>query len=184
MLKLNSKFVKTVCVMAAILVSADALAAKKYRIYGDKITGSRFRPIEVESEIPFNKGYGELTDAQKAAFRANYGVLKETEKPPYPVDGTEEIYDGLIEANKMIGMPGKLFLIANVDQNGSVTEVSVYSSPDPRITGIATKVLSEVTFEPAICDGTPCTMEFPFEFDLRTLEREEVDAMRRLRRAG
>ena len=142
------------------------------------------RPLEVESPIPFDKGYQQLTSEQKEAFRANYGVLKETEQPPYPKAGTKEIYKAMIKANKMIGMPGKLFLIANVSEQGKVMDVSVYNSPDTRITNIATAIVSTTDFDPAVCDGTPCQMEFPFEFDLRVLEREEFDAMRRLRREG
>ncbi|RBP50858.1 energy transducer TonB [Arenicella xantha] len=184
MLKLDSTVVKSACITIMVLIGAEAMAAEKFRIYGDKVTGSRTRPIEVESAIPFNKSYQALSAEQKAAFRANYGILKETEQPPYPKKGTKDIYKALINANKAIGMPGKLFLIANVSEQGKVINIAVYNSPDERITNIATAVVGATDFDPAVCDGTPCQMEFPFEFDLRVLEREEVDAMRRLRRAG
>ncbi|GHA15756.1 hypothetical protein GCM10008090_26680 [Arenicella chitinivorans] len=166
------------------VVADEAHAAKKYRIYGDKVTGSRMRPVEVESLVPFDKTYDELNSSQKKAFRSMYGVLKETEHPPYPVSGTEEIYRALIKANKLVAVPGKLFLVANVNAQGSVENVAVYNSPDKRITEIATNLMLVIKFKPAECNGAPCAMEFPFEMDFRELTRVELEAMRRNRQAG
>jgi hypothetical protein len=182
----KSKISAIVVVMIVSLgvVAEDANAAKKYRIYGDKVTGSRVRPVEVESLIPFDKSYDQLTAKQKELFRANYGVLKDTETPPYPVNGTEEIYEALIKANKMVAVPGKLFLVANVTAEGVVESVNVYNSPDPWMTQIATNLMLVVKFDPAVCDGSACAMEFPFEMDMRELSRVEMDAVRRNRQGG
>ena len=182
----KSKF--SVIVVASMVMlgvlAEDAHAAKKYRIYGDKVTGSRMRPVEAESLVPFDKTYDELNAAQKKAFRSMYGVLKESEHPPYPLKGTDEIYQAMIKANKLVAVPGKLFLVANVNAQGTVDDVAVYNSPDKRITEIATNLMLVIKFKPAVCDGTPCAMEFPFEMDLRELTRVELDAMRRNREAG
>ena len=92
--------------------------------------------------------------------------MKDSEKPPFPVDGTEVIYKPIIKANDKIARGGNLFLVAMVDETGKVEGVSIYETPHQKISEIATAVLFDTQFEPATCDGTPCKMEFPFEFNL------------------
>lgn len=154
-------------VLVVCLMSFNIMAKDTYRIMGDPAAGSKFRPVEVESGIPFDKRYSELTDAQKDLFRANYGVLKKTEHPPFPVKGMESIYKPLIKAHTKVSRGGTLFAVAMVDEKGKVANVAVYESPADAMTEMAQAVLLSTEFDPAVCDGNPCQMEFPFEFKLR-----------------
>lgn len=160
-----------VALIAATFAISSAASAKQYKIKGDKINGSKMRYVDATSPIPFNKKYAELSDEQRKIFRDSYGGLADTEKPPFPIEGTQAIYKPIIKGHYDIARAGNLFLIAMVDKNGKVENVSVYESPADSMTQYATNVLFNTEFEPATCDGAPCKMEFPFEFDLRTIEK-------------
>lgn len=160
-------FQKVITATVMLLICTTAAAQKTYKIMGDPTVGSKFRPVEAESMIPFDKRYDELTDQQKTLFRANYGVLKDTEHPPFPADGLEAIYKPLIKGHERVSRGGTLFQVAMVDENGKVENVAVYESPTDSITELANAVLFNTEFDPAVCDGSPCKMEFPFEFKMR-----------------
>lgn len=149
------------------LMSFNVSAKEKFRIMGDPAAGSKFRPVEVESPIPVDKRYSELTEEQKNIFRAGYGVLSASEQPPFPKKGLESIYKPLIEGHTKVARGGTLFLIAMVNEKGKVENVAVYESPADMMTQLANTVLFSTEFDPASCDGKPCKMEFPFEFKLR-----------------
>lgn len=157
--------------LVVLLTSTAVAAQKEYRLMGENRQGSKFRQVDAVSPIPFDKSYKQLNTSQKEAFRATYGGLAENEKPPFPVEGTQAIYKPIIKGHKEIARAGNLFLIAMIDETGKVENVSVYESPDSRMTEFASAVLFNTEFEPATCGGNPCKMEFPFEFDLRSVER-------------
>ena len=157
-----------------LVVATSAAAQQTFKLMGDPEIGSKFRPVEAVSLIPFDKPYGELTAEQKQIFRSNYGVLKETEKPPFPTKGLESIYKPLIKGHAKVSRGGTLFLVAMVDETGKVENVAVYESPTDSITELANAVLFNTEFEPAVCDGEPCKMEFPFEFKMRQKEKARV----------
>ena len=159
--------------LVLILTTTAAAAQREFKLMGESRSGSKFKQVDAVSPIPFNKNYTQLTEEQKELFRATYGGLAETEKPPFPVEGTQSIYRPIIEGHKEIARAGNLFLIAMVDENGKVENVSVYESPHTRMTEYASAVLFNTKFEPATCNGDPCKMEFPFEFKLRSVKRNK-----------
>jgi len=169
----NSKsvFHCVITLLVAIVIS-NASAQEVFQLKGDREMGSRFRPVEAQSNIPFNKTYDELSDQQKDLFKATYGGLKESEKPPFPIKGMQAIYKPIIKAHNDIRRGGNLLLVAIVDKEGKVENVSIYETPSDDMASYASNVLFNTKFEAATCDGTPCKMEFPFEFKLRNLGKD------------
>ena len=161
-----------ISIFLVLFATAAAAAQQQFKIKGEAIVGSKFRQIDAMSPIPFNKSYDELTAEQKELFRATYGGLADSEKPPFPVKGTQAIYKPIIKGHRDIARAGNLFLIAMVDESGKVENVSVYESPANSMTEYATAVLFNTEFEPATCAGEPCKMEFPFEFNLRSVDKD------------
>lgn len=173
MFSTNNKFSKILVSIAVIVISTTAVAAQKqYKLKGDAPEGSKIRPIDAISPIPFNKSYKALTAEQKEMFKATYGGLANGEEPPFPKKGTQVIYKPIIKAHKEIARSGNLFLVAMVDEEGKVENVSVYESPADSMTQLATNVLFNTAFDPASCNGEPCKMEYPFEFKLRQQEKQ------------
>lgn len=162
-------------IAVALIFSTAASATQSYKLYGEARAGSRFRTVEVNSPIPLNKGYDKLSAAQQDWFRETYYTdLPKTEIPPYPVKGSAMIYKPLIKhRSKQLDQAreGTLFLVAMVNKTGKVENVSVYSSPSPIMSELATNVVFNTPFTPASCHGEPCDMEFPFEFKMQSLKK-------------
>ena len=166
---------QTLIALSLIFVTMASSAAQSYKLYGDARVGTRFRAVEVESPIPLNKAYNKLSKTQQNWFRNTYYTdLPKTEIPPYPVKGSAMIYKPIIKhRSKQLdkAREGTLFLVAMIDEKGKVENVSIYESPSPIISELATTVVFNTKFTPASCDGTPCKMEFPFEFKMRPLAK-------------
>ncbi|NNC98686.1 MAG: hypothetical protein HKN85_00750 [Gammaproteobacteria bacterium] len=138
-----------------------------YKLLGKAPKGTKFKPVDARSPIPFNKSYQQLTDSQRAIYRSYFEGIKDSETPPFPEGGTQVIYKPLIKGHARIGGGGFLALRATVDEKGIVDKVAVYLTPSKKMTDLAIAVLFNTRFEPATCDGEPCEMEYPFEFELR-----------------
>ena len=151
-----------------------------YRLLGKAPKGRNLRPIEATSPIPFNKKFDELDERQMAIFRSYFEGLKKTDTPPYPKKGLKEIYQPLIKGHKKIGGGGDLLVFAEINEKGGVNKVIVYESPSKKLADLATTVMFNTKFKAPTCDGSPCTMEFPFYYDVphrfrepRSLDRED-----------
>jgi hypothetical protein len=149
---------------------------KVYKILGDRKNGTKFRHVEAESYIPFNKSYEELDDYQQKIYGKLYKVLTErplaeTEKPPYPLKGLQALYKPIIRKNKLVAKNGTVFFVALIDEEGKAEKVTVYQSPNRKFTEFLNILMFTTEFEPGTCDGVPCEMEFPFEMELRYVDR-------------
>lgn len=166
----------SLCVFGAGSSAVEAKKAKTYKIMGDQKKGTKFRHIEAESPIPFDKNYDELSDEHKKIYRRLYKVLteralEETENPPFPAKGLRKLYKPLIRKNKLVAKNGIVFFVALIDEEGVSEKVTVYQSPNREFTEFVNILMFTTKFNPGTCDGTPCKMEFPFEMDLRYVQR-------------
>ncbi|RBP49899.1 hypothetical protein [Arenicella xantha] len=143
-----------------------------YKLYGDAPKGSKLRPIEATSYIPFNKEYSQLSERQKKIYRADFQGLQPDQIPPFPEGGVNQIYEPLIQGHARIGGGGELLLFADIDEEGVAQKVTVYKSPTEELAELATTVVFNLKFHPATCAGEPCAMEFPFLFDVPHRNRE------------
>ena len=171
----------TILLLSLLLVSGVSEGREKFKLLGKAPMGSNFRPVEVESLIPFNKEYDQYTPEQRSLYRSLFVGIKENETPPYPKHGTRKLYMPLIKGNERLARGGWLRLIANINEKGEVAEVSIYESPHKEINELALAVMFNVKFYPATCDGKPCAMDFQFEYDIRktvkqmnTLHSEDI----------
>lgn len=130
--------------------------------FDDKITGG--------SSIPFNKGYEKMTPEQQQFVRNAYPMLHPDDVPPYPEKGTEQIFRWLAEAQSLVGQEGVFRSIVDVDALGKVTAITVFASPDQKISELVKNMLFHQIFSPARCNSAPCAMRYPFyvNFTLRS----------------
>ncbi|MFT6408591.1 MAG: hypothetical protein ACJAQ6_002011 [Arenicella sp.] len=174
------KFQAVFYVVAAFLLTAPVHSAqanepkgeKVYKLLGTAPKGRNMRPVEATSPIPFNKRYEQLDYRQMAIYRSYFEGLKETDTPPFPKKGIKEIYVPLIKGHKRIGGSGDLLVYAEINEKGGVDNVIVYESPTKKLADLATTVMFNTKFRPATCDGTPCTMDYPFYYDVPHRNRE------------
>lgn len=177
-------FVLGVVAVTAIAVANTQVSASEddrlFKWYGDAPKGSKMRPIEATSYIPFNKKYDQLTERQKNIYRSYFEGLQKDETPPFPLGGLEEIYEPLIKGHARVGGGGELLVFSKIDKKGVVQEVTVYKSPTKKLAELVTTVMFNTKFKPAMCAGEPCGMDFPFLYDvpnrhraLRSLDKED-----------
>jgi len=149
---------------------------KMYRILGGRKNGTKFRHVEAEFPIPFDRSYSELKDNHRDIYRKIYTWLTETrltsdQTPPYPKKGLSSLYKPIIKKNKLVAINKTVFFIADVKEDGEVDKVKIYSSPNREFNEFITALMFSTEFEPGTCAGEPCAMEFPFEIDLRYVNR-------------
>ena len=161
------KISKLVSLVVIALVSFNASAASKvYTLKSDPIAGSKIRSVVATSSIPFNKSFVELSDDQQALFKAQYQDLSANALPPFPESGLRAIYRPILEKNESLENSGVLSLAILVDEKGRVDNVSVVETTSPELEQFAVEALAGVKFDPAVCDGATCSMEFPVKIVL------------------
>ncbi len=114
------------------------------------------------SNVPYHKSYADLNAEEKAAVRAAWPMLDSSDVPPYPLNGTREIFEWLSRAQEKRLVSGEVKMKVMVDRDGNATAVKVLSSPDAALTQFVSAVLIKQKYSPALCQGTPCAMVYPF----------------------
>lgn len=161
------KVSKLLSVLFVALFSVNASAASKvYSLKSDPIAGSKIRSVVATAAIPFNKSFVELSNDQQATFKAQYPDLSANAQPPFPAKGLRAIYQPIVEKNKSLENTGVLSLAILVDEKGRVDNVSVVETTSPELEQFAVEALAGVKFDPAVCDGATCSMEFPVKIVL------------------
>lgn len=153
-------------ILTVFLVS-EVQARDMFKMLGDAPVGRKFRPVEAQSPIPFDKRFHQLTEKQMRIYRADFPELEKEDTPPFPEKGMRAIYKPIIKGHERLARGGTLLLVAQINEEGGVDEVAIYESPMKEISELAMSVLFTTKFKPATCAGEPCKMAFPFEFKLR-----------------
>jgi hypothetical protein len=126
-------------------------------------TGSTIsREIVIAGTVPFDKRYSELTVEQRRIVKSQYERMGDADEPPFPVNGLRPIYLMLASGQQELRVNGPLTIFVEVDSKGRATKVSILQSPNPAMAKFAASVLLQEKYKPALCNGIPCTMEFPF----------------------
>jgi hypothetical protein len=126
-------------------------------------TGSTFgREVVIEGIVPFDKRYSELTLEQRRILKSQYERMGDADEPPFPVNGLRPIYLKLASGQQELRVNGPLTIFVGVDSQGRATKVSILQSPNPAMSKFAASVLLLEKYKPAVCNGIPCPMEFPF----------------------
>jgi len=156
-----------------VLLSVSCVAQTAKLEYGIKEaeprTGSAIRRYMVKgSQIAINKRYAELSAEERAALNRQYERIDPGDEPPFPSESLKPILEALLKAQAKLLVTGDLILLATVSATGDVTEVEAIGSPSPEMTQFAASVLFLTKFKPALCEGQPCQMQYPFSFGFRT----------------
>ena len=120
------------------------------------------------SKIPLNKTYGELTAEQKAELHKMYETLPPGDEPPFPAEGIKPIFNAIKKAQRVLQARGALDLAVTVGPDGKATKIDDYSNlHSAQMADVAQQVLMLTKYKPAMCSGTPCTMQYRFQQKLK-----------------
>jgi hypothetical protein len=134
-------------------------------------TGSILKKeLKWKSNIPLDKTYEQLTPEQRAEFRAPYEKLGESDEPPFPAQGLKPIFNALRRGQHTLQARGDLDLLVTVGADGNATKVEDFGSVNGpnayEMTNYAAAVFMKAKYKPAVCNGKPCIMQFPFKLAL------------------
>ncbi|HAT30744.1 MAG TPA: hypothetical protein DCW29_07790 [Janthinobacterium sp.] len=136
----------------------------------DNNAGIMKRPELVSgSLLPFDKTYQQLSAEQKQAFKSFYPLMDEADEPPYPLGGMQSIGKPIALAQQNLSFTGIIRMQVHIDSEGNAESVTVLGSPDADMSKVVMTVLMRQKYKPALCDGKPCAMIFPYasSFDVR-----------------
>lgn len=132
-------------------------------------TGTRIkRDVASGSVIPLDKQYHELTDEQQGYLKSQYETMGKDDEPPFPATGLGPIYRTIATGQTKLLVEGDMTLAVAVNDQGEATSVSVLKSPDAQMTKFVASVLMLQKYKPARCNGSPCSMQFPFRIKFET----------------
>jgi hypothetical protein len=139
----------------------------RYNLKGEPQTGSNIGHQNViGSKIPLNKRYAELTSEEKQALKKQFPAMAENDEPPFPLYGLGKIYKDIAAVQGKLLSSGEIRIDIEIDENGEGVTARVIKSPDQDATQYIASVLMLEKYKPAICDGKPCKMFYPFSFQL------------------
>lgn len=125
------------------------------------------KSIKWESAIPLDKTYEQLTPEQKAELRKLYVSLGPDDEPPFPAAGIKPIFNAIKRAQHFRQARGELNMAVTVGPDGKATKVEDFGGVyDVEMTELTQQVLLLTKYKPAVCSGTPCTMQFRFTQNL------------------
>jgi hypothetical protein len=128
------------------------------------------RRLKWKSSIPLNKTYEELTPEQKAEFHSLYESIPEGSEPPYPVRGLGPVFKAIQQGQDIMQARGLLDYSVSVGADGKATYVASHSElggPNAReMSNYVASVFMLAKYKPAVCEGKPCAMQFPFKLKL------------------
>ena len=120
------------------------------------------------SRIPFDKTYADMTADERANVKDQYERMGERDEPPFPVRGLGPIYKAIAAGQQKRMATGDLLVVAEIDSRGDMTSASIYQTPDDVLARYIVALLAQEKFKPALCEGVPCSMSYPFRIKLDT----------------
>lgn len=134
-------------------------------------TGSIIKKnLRWRSKIPLNKTYEQLNPEQLAELRGMYESLADGDEPPFPAKGLGNVFREIKQGQDVLQARGELKLNVTVGPDGVATDVEDFGTVGGvnahEMTTYVAAILMKAPYKPAMCQGKPCTMQFPFKLKL------------------
>jgi hypothetical protein len=147
-----------------LLFSSSLLAQNNYTLKQEQpsVGTSLKRDIVKGGAVPFEKRYAELTPEQQAIVKSQYEQMGPNDEPPYPADGLGPVYKLFSLVQERTHATGYYSIAVEVDSQGKPTAVSFLKAVDEDVARLLAQAALIQKYKPALCNGTPCTMQIPF----------------------
>lgn len=132
------------------------------------VTGRWVWDSSYSTVVPSVLAYHEMTPGQKQAIRNQYPLLDESDEPPYPLHGKANIMRQIRNPETSKDVNGLLRLELMINEHGKATSVKFFPFGNAMVARIAAVALLNETYKPALCQGKPCAMVYPFAMEFET----------------
>lgn len=148
--------------MAALVFSTAALADQPpvYKFRDLPRTGSHLPRNVATSPLPFDKRYGDFTEAQKDVLRRQYEALEAGDEPPFPMHGLGPLFRIVAKLDRSLLTAGPVKAAVQVDAEGKPVAVRMLDAPNDYLTNFIAKLLMLERYKPALCKGQPCGQDY------------------------
>ena len=163
LLKTASSLVTIGAIISASVTSVHALPADSLYTITINQHGSFIPFYQAKSAVDFKSSYADLSDEQKNTVRNKFDNLGITDTPPYPSNGSGDLYRPLLEIGAQRGYKGKLIMNATIDLDGKVSATEVIESPNKYFSQKAIKIVNNTKFDAGFCGQAKCVMSYPIE---------------------
>jgi hypothetical protein len=120
--------------------------------------------VVMRGALPYDRSYEQLSPEQKAVLRAEYDSVGPKDEPPYPKYGLSDVADAVARMPRRAPLEGEVILTVRVDESGDAKSVSIYKTPDARLSNLVALMLTRSKFKPGVCEGRPCAMDYVFKY--------------------
>ena len=123
--------------------------------------------IVMRGSLPYDRSYEQLSPEQKAVVRAQYDSVGPRDEPPYPKYGLSDVADAVARMPRREPLEGEVILTVHVDERGNAKSVSIYKTPDAKLSNVVAATLTRSKFKPGLCEGRPCAMDYVFKYHFK-----------------
>jgi hypothetical protein len=123
--------------------------------------------LVMRGALPYDRSYEQLSPEQKAVVRSQYDSVGPNDEPPYPKYGLSDVADAVARMPRREPLEGEVVLTVLVDERGADKSVSIYKTPDARLSNVVAATLTRGKFKPGLCEGRPCAMDYVFKYYFR-----------------
>jgi hypothetical protein len=116
--------------------------------------------------VPPERGFNELTAAERARVANWYPALAPGDEPPYPVKGPAEFYRAVARVVGTMQAEGNITVYVQVGTDGKARSVKALGLTDPEARKMVATMAGLVQYKPAVCAGQPCEMVYPYRLRL------------------
>jgi hypothetical protein len=155
---------------------ATPIAKASYTLKEDQLRTSSMilRDVAREIPVPPNLPYDKLSEEQQATVKRWFPALAPGDEPPYPLHGPAPFYQTVQRIVSATGQQGSISVYVLVDKDGKTASVTTVGQDKdglpPEVSKAVGMAAGLVAYKPAMCDGQPCEMMYPYRLAL-TLER-------------
>ena len=146
-------------------LNPEALKRKTYGLSSERVGSHLLASNTSNIQVPPEKSYAQLTPEQKRKLKDLYDKMPDADEPPYPLNGVRTILRACEELQRSMLVRGELLMAVSIDAHGNAISVEAFKSPDPKMTKAVASVLMLEKYKPAVCNGSPCQMQFPFRMN-------------------
>jgi hypothetical protein len=158
------RFLPVAAGMVALLVSSAVAIADDTAMSSPSNSHKRGN---MRGALPYDRAYEQLSPEQKTVLRAEYDSVGPKDEPPYPKYGLSEVADAVARMPVRAPIDGEVVLTVRVDERGDAKSVSVYKTPDAKLSNLVAATLTRIKFKPGLCEGRPCAMDYVFKYHFK-----------------